>query len=117
MAVVLNWIEQQGDNEIMSQDMEAQRGRMMIELDPVYASHQIWGYLNLNLTGESTNIFRNVARLNGAEAWRRITRPINSQSVARRQQLRQKAWNPQAAKRWVGRCCDRRMGNKLQKVS
>ena len=98
VEVMLKWIEKQGDIEITSTEVERQRGKMMIEMDPVYVSHQLWGYLNLNLVGEALNIFRNVTKLNGAEAWRRVTKPINSQSVGRRQQLRQKAWNPQPAR-------------------
>ena len=52
------------------------------------------GFLNFNLQGDIIETFQNVELLNGAEAWRRIVRPINANSMARRRGLRNKAYNP-----------------------
>ena len=50
---------------------------VMSDLDPQVASEQLWPFLNLNSMGNNLReSFQNVAKLNGFEAWRKVTEPI-----------------------------------------
>ena len=51
----------------------------------------------MNLDGVAKKSFGLVANGNGAEAWRKLTQPIRSQSELRRQQLRDKIQHPEPA--------------------
>ena len=86
MKVVLEWIEGFKDVEITDERIEQAKSgcELMTDLNPVDASQQMWSYLNLNLQGDVVETFRNVGLLNGAEAWRRIIQPIDSNSAPKR---------------------------------
>ena len=101
MDTFLTWIEQQKDQEIPYERMKVQRQHpeICVDFDIVHATQQLWSWLNLNLRGDQVQVFRNVEKLNGAEAWRRVCGPISSSTAAKRQQLRNNAWNPKPAVR------------------
>ena len=71
----------------------------MTDLVPQQASEGLWSFLNMNTAGTTLReAFLNAPKLNGFEAWRAITEPIRSQSVALRISLRKVACAPTAAK-------------------
>ena len=101
MRVFLEWIEIHADIEITEDKVRAfpsgNNGPLIVNIDLVEASNQMWAYLNMNLQGSVTEVFHNVEMLKGAEAWRRIVGPISNHGEARRKALRWRAWNPRAA--------------------
>ena len=99
MKTFLGWIEAHSDEEITEEEFIAVRDKhaLMIDIDIVDASRQMWAYLNINLQRSRIETFRNVAMLNGAEAWRRIVSPIINNSAPKRSHLRDKAWSPKQA--------------------
>ena len=84
MKVLLEWAEKFGDEEITEAKIKSLEHdqEICLNINACEASAQVWSYLNLNL-GESSvvEIFRNVALLNGLEAWRRIVLPIMSNTA------------------------------------
>ena len=73
MKTFLEWIEQHADDEITEAEVKSAMDgtgetKLMVDIDLVEASHQMWSYLNLNLTGDIVEVFQNVDLLNGAEA-------------------------------------------------
>ena len=99
MLAFLHWIENHADETITNDELlRVKNGNeIMLLIDIIDASQQMWAYLNINLQGDVIEIFRNVEMLNGAEAWRRKVSPILSQSAPKRSRLRYKAWNPKAS--------------------
>ena len=58
------------------------------KLDSEALSKNLWGYLNLALSGTTlSNEFLKVKRLNGLEAWRRIVDLLKPRSEAKRNAL------------------------------
>ena len=55
----------------------------MCGTEPIQLSKDLWGYLNLALTGKQKLTFNNVPQGNGFEAWRRLVVPIVPRSDAR----------------------------------
>ena len=96
MRAFLHWIENHADEEITEDELMIVKAsnQIMLNIDIIDASQQMWAYLNMNLQVDVIEIFRNVEMLNGAEAWRRVVGPILSQSAPKRSRLRYKAWNP-----------------------
>ncbi len=41
-------------------------------VDPSVLDGHMWGFLNLNLTGQAKEIFNNVPPMHGLEVWRRV---------------------------------------------
>ena len=66
------------------------------EVDAVVLSHHIWGFLNTNLSQDAYDIFLNVERSMGFEAWRRVVRGITKRSQADLLKLEDKVLSPPA---------------------
>ena len=98
---ILKWVEAHGEASVKKKKTAKLRDELslMTDLEPTIASEQMWSFLNMNTTGtQFRETFMNVERLNGFEAWRKITEPIRSTSVAMRIAFRKNAWNPAPAK-------------------
>ncbi len=63
-------------------------------VDPVVLSHHLWGFLNTNLTSDAYDIFMNVEKSMGFEAWRRVVNGVTKRSVADLLQLEGKVLSP-----------------------
>ena len=102
MARFLAWIVEQADEEIDFDDISKLKmgNDIMVNIDVAEASQQLWAFLDINLTGDAVMPFRNVDRLNGAEAWRRTVMPIISNTACRRKELRNRADNPKPANKF-----------------
>ena len=99
MKTFLDWIDRQPDDEITYDILKQVKDscELMVDIDILDASMQMWAYLNMNLQGDALEIFNNVEVLNGAEAWRRIIKPIENAGPAKQKALRIRAWNPKPA--------------------
>ena len=67
--------------------------------EPHRLSRDLWGYLNLCLSGKQKLAFNNVPKGNGFEAWRRITLPIAPRSEARLHEMHGDVHRPPSSKR------------------
>ena len=92
----LDWVEVQ--TEPIDTTMLANSGVCM-DKEPVDVSRQLWAMLAalVALDEDASTVFANVQRLNGAEAYRRITEPIIENRDARRQHYQPKVTNPKSA--------------------
>ena len=81
MDNMLTWAEAHGENHIDNADIARLRDNLglMTDLEPSVASSGLWAFLNLIFTGDAIEQFQNVEKLNGFEAWRRITAPIRTE--------------------------------------
>ena len=62
---------------------------------------ELWGYLNLNVTGEARQVFEIVDDLQGFEAWRKLVKGIRSRAEVRKLQRQGQVQRPIEAKRLV----------------
>ena len=62
--------------------------------DASILGHHLWGSLNTNLTHDAWDIFGNVERSMGFEAWRRVVRGITKRSQAELLKLEDKVLSP-----------------------
>lgn len=62
-----------------------------------YLAEEVWGYLNLNLTDAAREIFENVPRREGFEAWRKFLKIIGRRCEVCRIELTPKIQSSQAA--------------------
>ena len=92
MHDILQWVEQRGSQTITTMDASALQ--LWIEDDVLVISHLLWGYLNICLTGEALEIFRNVQVSNGLEVWRRLAVNIADKNPARKDDLLNLISNP-----------------------
>ena len=67
--------------------------------EPHRLSRDLWGYLNLCLSGKQKLTFNNVPKGNGFEAWRRIVVPIAPRSEARLHEMHGDVHRPAPSKR------------------
>ncbi len=63
-------------------------------IDAYVLGHHLWGFLNTNLTSDAWEIFGNVERSMGFEAWRRVVRGITKRSQAELLKLEDKVLSP-----------------------
>ena len=62
-------------------------------------SRDLWGYLNLCLTGSEKVAFDNVDPGNGFDAWRRVVVPILLRSKAQLHRMHKEVHSPSASRR------------------
>ena len=74
---------------------------MMHDTDPLRLDRDLWSWLDINLQGTARNTFRNVPRLQGFEAWRRVVVPLKPKTVARRHAMHTPVHNPPKVARLV----------------
>ena len=95
---LLDWIEKQTDEITMDSARRAYVGCLdCATIDEV--SRQLWSFIGplIKENAEKASIFRNVARHNGLEAWRRIAEPINDDKSLMRKDLLPLVNNPRGA--------------------
>ena len=77
-------------------------GEIMMSLDPMYISRELWSWLNLSLEKSTSaqQTFHNIEELNGAEVYRQLVVPlgVTKASVTRRNFLRDEVQGPKKAK-------------------
>ena len=56
--------------------------------------HHLWGFLNVNLSGDAFTIFGNIPRSQGFEAWRKVMKGLNERSTAELMKLETKVLSP-----------------------
>ena len=80
-------------------------------------SQELWGHLNLCLSGLARETFENVAAQEGLEAWRRLMKFVRRRGEVRRLELTGKIQRPEPATRAldVGRA--REVGHQYERVS
>ena len=61
-------------------------------------SRDLWGFLTLNLQGNTRLMLNNSATLEGFELWRRLMKTIRSRCAVRRHELLDKLPRPEVAK-------------------
>ena len=91
---VLTWAEAQQGQTITMDMLNNSWPVLRTEAAPAVVARHIWNFLNLNLTKDAKVKFKNVERLNGADAWRKITTDISSKSEPRRITLMRKVTSP-----------------------
>ena len=84
MALFLPWAESAQSQQITMAHVNALGDcGVMCSVEPLQLSRDLWGYLNLALTGKQKMAFNNCPQGNGFEAWRRIVVPMAPRSDAR----------------------------------
>ena len=84
MAMFIPWAESAQAHTIGHAHVHALHDcGFMCATEPIQLSRDLWGYLNLALTGKQKLAFNNVHQGNGFEAWRRLVVPIVLRSDAR----------------------------------
>ena len=103
----LNWVEAQKNTVITEQMLHdiVPSGIVMMNLDPIQVSRELWSWINLCLTKSTSarQTFHNVQELNGAEVYRRLVTPLGltQPSITRRGILRDKVQTPSRAKNMI----------------
>ena len=76
MAMFLPWAESAQEHTITHAHVNGLSSLdVMSDADPLKLSKDLWGYLNLALTGKQKEVFNSVESGNGFEAWRRLVVP------------------------------------------
>ena len=111
MGTFLDWIENRGNQVITYDDLRHLSSEhsggdgLMMSMDPIGASKELWSWLNLSLekSTKAQQTFRSVAELNGAEVYRKLVVPLGKSkpSVTRRGRLRDRVQQPSRAKSMV----------------
>jgi hypothetical protein len=97
MKYFLPWAESAQAQVITEAHVDALRStEYCSDHDPAKLSRDLWGYLNLCLTGNKKNAFNNVESGNGFEAWRQVVVPIAPRSEARLHGMHRRVNNPAA---------------------
>ena len=83
MELLLKWAESWGHHTI-TPEVIRQCQIMMHDTNPARLDRDLWGYVSLTLGVDTTarNTFRNVPRLQGFEAWRRVVVPLGPKTMA-----------------------------------
>ena len=69
MTELLEWAEQ----KIVAIDHEVLKSYKKVDhKDSVALGQHLWGFLNVNLTGDAYEVFGNIPRGDGLEVWRRV---------------------------------------------
>ena len=76
-----------------------QESGCMCGVEPLQLSKDLWGYLNLALTGKQKLAFNNVPQGSGFETWRRLVVPIAPRSDARLNDMQSDVNVPPKSKR------------------
>ena len=105
----LAWVEEAGSAEITTAmvDAKKQSGDIMTDaLNPHVLSHLVWGFLQHCLKGVGRQTFKNTARQDGFNVWRKLTMAINSRTDCVRYTLRNQCQAPAQAGNdgLVGQC-------------
>ena len=100
MDAFLRWAESAESSEITHTHISwlANSG-FCSDNEPHRLSHDLWGYLNLSLSGNQKIVFNNVPKGNGFEAWRRIIVSIAPRSEARLHDMHGDVHRPPSSKR------------------
>ena len=117
MAAFLPWAESAQSQQIAHSHVNAlSECGMMCSVEPLQLPRDLWGYLNLALTGRQKMAFNNCPQGNGFEAWRRIVVPMAPRSDARLHDMQSDINVPAKSKRlgdvmddieaWEGRLLD-----------
>ena len=93
---LLMWAEAQQGHTVTIDMMNNAGPMLQMTLPPAVVARHVWTFLSLNLTKDAKVKFNNVERLNGADAWRKITMDISSKTESRRLVLMRKINNPGA---------------------
>ena len=73
MNTLLPWAESAQAQTITEAHITAVASSdVCLDNDPQRLSRELWGYLNLALTGNAKLAFKNVEKGNGFDAWRRV---------------------------------------------
>ena len=71
---------------------------MTDDLNPTVVSHHVWAFLHHCLSGPAKQLFKNTARQDGLNTWRKLTLEINSRTERIRHRLRDRCQQvPQAS--------------------
>ena len=100
MKVFLRWAESAQAHTITDSHVRALADSgFCSDNDPLQLSRDLWGYLNLSLTGKEHESFGNVDSGNGFEAWRKLVVPIAPRSEARLMFMHRDIIKPPPSKR------------------
>ena len=100
MKVFLRWAESAQSNTITDSHVRAlSESGFCLDNDPLQLSRDLWGYLNLSLTGKEHENFGNVESGNGFEAWRKLVVPLAPRSEARLMFMHRDIIKPPPSKR------------------
>ena len=93
---MLNWAESKNHDTIHQEDIVKASGEWMIDgVDPLRLSQQIWGCLNLCLTGNAYETFGVTPELNGLDAWRRLVLQVEEGKPRLLEDLRERMRRPE----------------------
>ena len=87
----LQWAERCGAQDIsheMVQRMKASGELMTDDFNPTVLSHHVWAFLHHCLSGAARQLYKNTARQDGLNIWRKLTLEINSRTECVRHRLR-----------------------------
>ena len=99
MDVLLKLSEARADDPATVQSLHKTANGWVTPVKLQFLSMELWGYLNLNITGEARQVFENVEDLQGFEAWRKLVKGIRSKAEVRKLQLQGQVQRPAEAKR------------------
>jgi hypothetical protein len=101
MDAVLAWAESQQSVIQLIPDQDGGTFPMLSDCgaEPKEISRQLWAFLGPLVASDvsKTSIYKNVARHNGLEAWRKIAEPINDDKAMLLQKLLPQISNPRPA--------------------
>ena len=89
----LEWAERCGSREITPELLVRTQmdGELMTDdMNPTILSHHIWAFLHHCLSGAARQVYKNTARQDGLNVWRKLTQEINSRTDCVRHRLRNK---------------------------
>ena len=97
--MLLKLSESREDTPATVQLLHQDAGKWVTPIRLQFLAMELWGYLNLNVTGEARQVFENVDDLQGFEAWRKLVKGIRSRAEVRKLQLQGQVQRPVEAKR------------------
>ncbi len=94
MTSILQWAEQE-ETEI-TDEVIRQYGHMgeLDGEDVVHLNRHLWGFLNINVTDDAWEVFENVDRGQGFEAWRKVLHDVVKKTRAEKIKMERIVLNP-----------------------
>ena len=99
MDQLLRLTEANEDGPVTCSILYAQTANWLPAARLQFQASELWGFLNLNLTGEARAPFENVKSLEGFEAWRKAIKLVRSRLEVRKMALQGKVRRPAEVKK------------------
>ena len=84
MDYLLKIVEANEDKTATTGNLQMVTGMWLAPAKLQLLAVELWGFLNLNVTGQARPVFENVGDLQGFEAWRKLTKGVRSRAEVRK---------------------------------